>query len=699
MYERILLHISGDYRDDAKRVFHFLLYAGRPLDLREVAEVIPICPNQDNKWDEDRRLPEPRDLLTICSSLVSVVTTTIRVQNREIRFDQIRLAHSSVRDYLMSNGISQGTAVEFGVDGPAAHSSLAEISLTYLLYVFEQGNPHQASLDQFPLLRYASQYWMSHVIAAEKGSACSQDTLNNMSRLFDDHNKCYENWIRLWDPDEPSAEPRFSKMPNEIAQPLYYASKCGCLIAVKQLLGLPNTDVNCIGGKFGSALQAAAREGHSDIVGLLLEHGADPTLQGGIYGYAHLAALYAGCEVSSSLLINSFPKSSPETDKHRSSLSWAAEGGILGTLQLAFDVDENAINCKDALGRIPLMWAAAEGRTEAVKFLLDHGSDIENSDHDGLTSLIRAAKRGKETVVSLLLDRGADVNSKDNRGHSALIWAAKRGQLATVKLLVDRGADLKKECNKGYTAFAWARKRTHESIAQLLHDRSGEDKDTDSVVQRWWGHTPWSCIIATVLDYQALAKAAAASGCYKILMNTLLDLGADIKARGPNGFTVLIWAAEGGHESVIELLITKGSELEAVCDEGSTALLYASRRGFHPIVQHLVNAKANVEAYDRFWRQRPLMWATKRNYPEVVAILMAGGANVNEVDRDGNTALHWAAKRGYEDMVKFLIAKGADVEASNQEGDTALSCATKLGFQGVASILGSDYTGAEEAAD
>ncbi len=50
-------------------------------------------------------------------------------------------------------------------------------------------------------------------------------------------------------------------------------------------------------------------------------------------------------------------------------------------------------------------------------------------------------------------------------------------------------------------------------------------------------------------------------------------------------------------------------------------------------------------------------------------------AEINNVDEDGDTALHVAAKLNESDLVTFLIVKGADTELKNNRGDTPLHVA------------------------
>ncbi len=56
---------------------------------------------------------------------------------------------------------------------------------------------------------------------------------------------------------------------------------------------------------------------------------------------------------------------------------------------------------------------------------------------------------------------------------------------------------------------------------------------------------------------------------------------------------------------------------------------------------------------------------------------MAKGYNVNQRSNFGYTPLHFAAARGQPDLVAYLIAHGAEVNVSASDGETPLHWATK----------------------
>jgi ankyrin repeat protein len=61
----------------------------------------------------------------------------------------------------------------------------------------------------------------------------------------------------------------------------------------------------------------------------------------------------------------------------------------------------------------------------------------------------------------------------------------------------------------------------------------------------------------------------------------------------------------------------------------------------------------------------PLHYAAWKNNVESLQLLIKYGANVNQSDEDGNTALMWATS---EEVWKFLIQRGADINKENKDG-------------------------------
>ncbi len=88
---------------------------------------------------------------------------------------------------------------------------------------------------------------------------------------------------------------------------------------------------------------------------------------------------------------------------------------------------------------------------------------------------------------------------------------------------------------------------------------------------------------------------AAYQGNIEVVKQHIAD-GADVNAKGKNGYTPLFGAALEGHKEVAELLIAKGADVNAKTDWGYTPLHNAAARGHKEVVELLIANGANVNA-------------------------------------------------------------------------------------------------------
>lgn len=115
---------------------------------------------------------------------------------------------------------------------------------------------------------------------------------------------------------------------------------------------------------------------------------------------------------------------------------------------------------------LALSLASENGHTDTVRVLLDYGADI-HADHD--YPIFAASENGYTDIVKLLLDRGADLHGENDR---ALEFAAMNGHIDTVRVLLDSGADIhaERDGNKELPLIM-ACDRGHTDVVELLLDR------------------------------------------------------------------------------------------------------------------------------------------------------------------------------------------------------------------------------------
>jgi hypothetical protein len=297
-------------------VLQWLAFSARPLHVREVAEVIAIDVEGDGQFDEDEILTDPLDVITICSSLVTVNMYTLHV----------RLAHFSVQEYLLSTRIQLGMANFYTIQPITANIFIAQACLVYLLR-FEEISPLE-KLHGTDLFNYAANYWTLHASRSQQDGAAS--IYRFAKRIFSARNALWNSVVirkslskieknELLDPmafviqsglldiarlllQEPDIKVR-KRCTASGETPLHLASKIGNEKLVELLISA-GADMNAIGGDYGTALQLASVEGNLGVVKVLLAAGADTDLQAGHYGTALQAAVAGRHEDIVLMLLN-----------------------------------------------------------------------------------------------------------------------------------------------------------------------------------------------------------------------------------------------------------------------------------------------------------------------------------------------------------------------------------------------------------
>ncbi len=151
----------------------------------------------------------------------------------------------------------------------------------------------------------------------------------------------------------------------------------------------------------------------------------------------------------------------------------AATVGDEMRLREMLEDDAALANVYSPEGWTPLHLAAHFGHTNAVRWLLGAGADVQaRSKNDLANQPLHAAAAGKAPLelLTLLLDAGADVNARQHGGFTPILETAQNGNLAATQLLLARGADAQARADDGQTALSFALEGGHDAVASLLRE-------------------------------------------------------------------------------------------------------------------------------------------------------------------------------------------------------------------------------------
>ena len=285
-YERILKSIKETHIEDVLKMLRWLIYAKRPLTLGELAKAVAISVDDIPIFDPENRLRRPVDSLRLCSTLVHPTRWNQYGEREHNPVDcVVRLAHYSVQEYLLCNSNVSDLRTSISFEKSTAQKYIAKACLTYLLYMGKvlAGNQHfsrQNAVKTYLLCYYAAFYWHKHAIKPDGSARLLMHDLffSETALIF---------WTCLYNPAILAINTEvendmihldqyyYRNIPTSShhCKAIYVASYLGFTGLVEELVDRVE-NLNLEVGMSGTALGAAAYQGHTDVLRFLLERGA-----------------------------------------------------------------------------------------------------------------------------------------------------------------------------------------------------------------------------------------------------------------------------------------------------------------------------------------------------------------------------------------------------------------------------------------
>ncbi|CAC14420.3 Ion transport domain-containing protein [Caenorhabditis elegans] len=440
-----------------------------------------------------------------------------------------------------------------------------------------------------------------------------------------------------------------------IAASLNGAESRDCAMMLLKSGGQP--DVAQMDGE--TCLHIAARSGNKDIMRLLLDENADSKISSKI-GETPLQVAAKSCnfEAASMILKHLSEVLTQEQLKehvnHRTNdgftaLHYAAEieqrqlhfpGEDAKLVNLLIDyggmVEMPSLNANETA-----MHMAARSGNQAVLLAMVNkiGAGavqiVQNKQSkNGWSPLLEACARGHSGVANILLKHHARIDVFDEMGRTALHLAAFNGHLSLVHLLLQHKAFVNSKSKTGEAPLHLAAQHGHVKVVNVLVQDHG------------------AALEAITLDNQTALHFAAKFGQLAV-SQTLLALGANPNARDDKGQTPLHLAAENDFPDVVKLFLkmrnNNRSVLTAIDHNGFTCAHIAAMKGSLAVVRELmmIDKPMVIQAKTKTLEATTLHMAAAGGHANIVKILLENGANAEDENSHGMTALHLGAKNGF----------------------------------------------------
>ncbi|XP_039487081.1 transient receptor potential cation channel subfamily A member 1 isoform X4 [Drosophila santomea] len=487
----------------------------------------------------------------------------------------------------------------------------------------------------------------------------------------------------------------FNAKDNAGNTPLHIAVECDAYDALDYLLSIP-VDTGVLNEKKQAPVHLATELNKVKSLRVMGQYrNVIDIQQGGEHGRTalHLAAIYDH-EECARILITEFdacPRKPCNNGYYP--IHEAAKNASSKTMEVFFQwgeqrgcTREEMISFYDSEGNVPLHSAVHGGDIKAVELCLKSGAKISTQQHDLSTPVHLACAQGAIDIVKLMFEmqpmekrlclsctdvqkmtplhcasmfdhpdivsylvaEGADINALDKEHRSPLLLAASRSGWKTVHLLIRLGACIS-------VKDAAARNVLHFVIMNggRLTDFAEQVANCQTQAQLKLLLNEKDSMGCSPLHY------ASRDGHIRSLEN-LIRLGACINLKNNNNESPLHFAARYGRYNTVRQLLDseKGSFIINESDgAGMTPLHISSQQGHTRVVQLLLNRGALLHR-DHTGRN-PLQLAAMSGYTETIELLHSVHSHLlDQVDKDGNTALHLATMENKPHAISVLMSMG-----------------------------------------
>lgn len=298
----------------------------------------------------------------------------------------------------------------------------------------------------------------------------------------------------------------------------------------------------------------------------------------------------------------------------------------------------------------PVADAARAGDVDAVRALLQQGTDVNGAHGDGMSALHWAAQRGDRQMAEILVYAGAKVTAVTRIGqYTPLHVASTAGNAALIELLLESGSDVAAPTTpSGVTPLHLAAASgSGEAVATLIDH--GADVDA---LESAWGQTP--LLFAAARDRVDVIRTLLEHGADPAITSKTVDLVTEGQ---------LVGAARERQRRVLTAFETDLANGATPTASQVQAAVLAGRARYlsGEVPEREEDADARPPTIKTKGGLTALLHAVRQGHIGAATALLDGGTDIDQVSAgDATSPLLMATINAQFDLALLLIERGAD---------------------------------------
>ncbi|XP_004305917.1 PREDICTED: ankyrin-3 [Fragaria vesca subsp. vesca] len=325
----------------------------------------------------------------------------------------------------------------------------------------------------------------------------------------------------------------------------------------------------------------------------------------------------------------------------------------------------------------PITWCAVEyfeASGSILHLLLQNISP--NTPYCGRTLLHHAILCGNVGAVHALLHCGANVESPVKTTGRTMFnpihMAARLGLSTVLQCLIDSGCDINSKTDSGETALMICAKYKQQECLRVLV-MAGADFGLVNVAAQ-------SVSSISVTNRWSL-------GFQEVLIG-IIRTGKIPKSSNFSVFSPLMFVAQAGDIEALKAIVDSGEfEIDYQDDKGFSPVMITALEGHVEAFRLLVYAGADVKLSNKSGETAITLSALSQNRDLFEKVMLEYALEKGNRYAGGFYALHCAARRGDMDAAKLLTSRGYDVNVPDGDGYTPLMLAAREGYGSMCELL------------